>query len=131
MKKPHKIILSVVLVALIGIGAMLIAPNFMNPQFEIVNESPHVAFLSAYWRHESREIGAIQPSSSYRFTVNGEAAMKFVGRLPDGPEIESEEIYFTGGTGVVATITESSIEVSYDFETKQPCTVRRKAASLM
>lgn len=116
MKQPVKIATVVVLVVVVAVGAMLIAPIFSNPQFEIVNESPHVVFLSAYWRHESREIGAIQPSSAYRFTVQDEAAMKFVGRFPGGREIESEEIYFTGGTGVVATVTEGSIAVRYDFE---------------
>jgi hypothetical protein len=30
--------------------------------------------------------------------------------------MESEETYFTAGTGVVATVTESGIQVRYDFE---------------
>ena len=49
--------------------------------------------------------------------VNDEAAIKFMGHFPDGREINSEEIYFTGGTGVVATITEKGIEVKYEHET--------------
>jgi len=51
------------------------------------------------------------------FRVSDEAAMKFMGRYPGGHEFYSEEIYFTGGTGVVAIIKEKGIEVKYDHET--------------
>ena len=43
--------------------------------------------------------------------------MKFIGRYAGGREINSKEIYFTGGNGVLAAITETSIEVKYDHET--------------
>ena len=117
MKKPLTIAVSIVLATLIGIAIVLVSPYLKDPSFKVVNQTKHVVFVSAYWRNKVRELGPIQPSSTYEFSVKDEAAMKFTGRLPDGREIDSEEIYFTGGTGVVATITESEIEVKYDHET--------------
>jgi len=117
MKKPLTIILGLILVALVGLGVSMVAPFLKDPRFEIVNQSQHVVYVSAYWRNQSKELGPIQPSSTYVFRVSDEAAMKFMGRYPGGHEFYSEEIYFTGGTGVVAIIKEKGIEVKYDHET--------------
>ena len=117
MKKSIAIILGLVLVGLVGFGVAMVAPFLKDPRFEVVNQSQHVVYVSAYWRDYSIELGPIQPSSSIKFNVNDEAAMKFAGRYVDGREIVSEEIYFTGGLDVKATITEKSIEVKYDHET--------------
>ncbi len=95
----------------------MMAQLLKDPQFEVVNQSQQVVNVSAYWRNKSRELGPIQPSATYVFGLNDEAAMKFTGRFPGGREINSEENYFTGGTGVVATITDKDIEVKYDHET--------------
>lgn len=117
MKKPLTSILSLLLVVSVGFVAYTVAPFLKDPQFEVINQSKHVVHVFAYWRNKNRELGAIQPSTTYVFSVNDEAAMKFTGRFPDGREINSEEIYFTSGTGVVATITEKGIQVKYDHET--------------
>jgi hypothetical protein len=117
MKKKLIIVLSLAFVALVGFGVAIVAPYLGGPTFEVVNQSHQVVYVSAYWRDKHKDIGPIQPSSSNMFKVNDEAAMKFTGRYPDGRILESKEIYFTGGTGVVATITEKGIEVKYDHET--------------
>jgi len=117
MKNPLTRILGLVVVVSVGFGVYVVAPFLKDPQFEIINQSQQVVYVSAYWRDKSKELGPIQPSTTYVFSVSDEAAMKFTGRYPDGREIHSEEIYFTGGTGVVATITETGIKLKYDHET--------------
>lgn len=117
MKKPLTIVLGVALVALVSFGVAMVVPFLKAPTFEVVNQSQQVVYVYAYWLNKRKELGPIQPSSSYKFNVTGEAAMKFTRRYPDGQEIESKEIYFTGGIGVIATITEKGIEVKYDHET--------------
>ena len=116
MKRPLTTITSLVFVALLGLGVIMVAPFFKDPRFEVVNQSQHVVHVSAYWRDQKRELGPITPSSIYEFSVNDEAAMKFSCRFPDGRVIDSEEVYFTGGTGVIATITEKGIELKYEHE---------------
>ncbi len=95
----------------------MIAPLFEEPRFEVINRSEHVVHVSAYWRNEKKDLGIIQPSSSLEFSLSDEAAMTFSARYPDGRAIDSEEIYFTGGTRIIATITETSFNVKYDHET--------------
>ena len=92
MKKPLTIILGLALVALVGFGVAMVAPFLIDPTFEVVNQSQQMVYVSAYWRNESKELGPIQPLSSYKFKVNDEAAMKFSGRYPDGQELESKEV---------------------------------------
>lgn len=116
MKKPFAIIRGLVLVGGAGLGLTVVAPFLMGAEFEVVNESRHVVRVSAYWRDQSKEIGPVPPSSSVKFNVNDEAAMEFSGRFPDGREAVTEQIYFTGGVGVIATVTETGFEVKYDHE---------------
>jgi len=117
MKKSLTIVLSLVFVVFVGFGAYMMVPFLKDPRFEVINQSHQVVDVTAYWRNKNRGLGPIQPLNTHVFSVNDEAAMKFIGRFPDGREINSEEIYFTGGTGVVVTITEKGIEVKYDYET--------------
>jgi len=117
MKKPLTGILSLLLVVLMGFGFYMAAPLLKNPQFEVINQSQQVVHVFAYWRDKNRVLGPVQPSATKVFSVKDEAAMRFTGRFPDGREINSEEIYFTNGTRVVATITENGIQLKYDHET--------------
>jgi hypothetical protein len=115
MYKFRSITLSLVILLLIGVGISL-APLLKDPSFKIMNQSQHIVQVSAHWRGESRELGAIQPSSTYLLTLDDEAAMKFTAHYPDGRNVDSEEIYFTGGTIIIATITENEIKVKHDFD---------------
>jgi len=115
MYKFRSITLSLVILVLIGIGISL-APLLKDPSFKIMNQSQYIVQVSAHWRSESRELGAIQPSSTYLLTVDDEAAMKFTVRYPDGRVVDSKEIYFTSGTMVIATITENGIKVQHNFD---------------
>lgn len=93
---------------------ILAAPSFFDPAFEVVNESTEPVFVVAEWRGEEKTIGNIGPMATYEFCVDAEAAMKFrVGYL-GGVEIESEPIYFTSGTTVIATITGNAVRVRYE-----------------
>ena len=92
---------------------LLAIPHFLDPAFEVVNETTQPVFVVAEWAYGEKEIGNIGPMSSYGFTVSGEAGMTFRVRYPDGAEAESEEIYFTRGTRVIATIKADAIDVRY------------------
>jgi hypothetical protein len=110
-------ILTVAALLFFGVLAILAAPSFFDPAFEIVNESSAPVFVVAEWRNEEKRIGNIAPMSVYAFSVDAEAAMKFRVSYPGGGEVESEPIYFTSGTKVIATITSNAVRVRYDHET--------------
>jgi len=109
---------------LFGIGSLALAvvcitmlPFFKGASFEVINRSKQPVYISAYWLDQSKELGSIKPSATFRFSVGDEAAMKFIGRYPDGREVVSQEIYFSNRIAVKATVTEHAIEMEYDFET--------------
>ncbi|MCW5586868.1 MAG: hypothetical protein KIS75_12105 [Chromatiales bacterium] len=91
-------------------------PSFFDPEFEVINRSSETVSVVAAWRGSERDIGEILQQSSHRFSVDDEAAMTFVVRFSSGKEIESEPLYFTRGTKIIATITGDGIAVRYDFE---------------
>ncbi|HPE80476.1 MAG TPA: hypothetical protein PKZ35_10755 [Gammaproteobacteria bacterium] len=91
-------------------------PSFFDPEFEVINRSSETVSVFAAWRGSERDIGEILPQSSHRFSVDDEAAMTFKVRFASGREIESEPLYFTRGTKVIATISRDGMEVRYDFD---------------
>lgn len=103
----------VFLVALV----ILAAPSFFDPEIEIVNRTPEAVSVIATWRNTEKNIGQIEPMSSYQFSVDDEAAMVFKVRYPDGNEIETEPLYFSSGLKVLAEITSDGVSVRYDHET--------------
>ena len=110
-------ILTLAALVFFTILVILAAPSFFDPEFEVVNESTVPVFVVAEWRNEEKIIGSIDPMSTYTFSVNAEAAMKFRVGYPGGEEVESEAIYFTSGTKVIATITSNEVRVGYDHQT--------------
>ncbi len=117
MSKTLKKFFNIGVLFIIGVTAALVAHSLRGPQFEIINESTEIVFVIASWGNQKKDIGAIQPSAIHLFSIDAEAAMKFIARYPNGREIESKYIYFTSGTTVVATISQRDIEVKYGFET--------------
>ena len=109
-------ILTVAALLFFAVLVILADPSFFDPAFEVVNESTEPVFVVAEWRNEEKRIGNIGPMSTYAFSVNAEAAMKFRVSYPGGGEVESEPIYFTSGTKVIATITSNSVRLRYDHE---------------
>ena len=109
-------ILTVAVAVFFAVLVILAVPSFFDPAFEVVNTTTQPVFVVAEWRNEEKELGNIAPMSSYEFSVNDEAAMKFRARYPRGAETESEPIYFTSGVQVIATITSDAIKVRYDHE---------------
>ena len=109
-------ILTVAFAIFFGVLVILAVPSFFDPAFEVVNTTTQPVFVVAEWRNEEKELGNIAPMSSYEFSINDEAAMKFRARYPRGAETESEPIYFTSGVQVIATITSDAIKVRYDHE---------------
>ncbi len=104
-------------VALAIAVAAFFAAECLHARFHIINASPHGVTVTAYWRDREEPIGLIRPSSRHTFRVSDEAAMRFSVRFPDDRAIESREIYFTGGTDVIVTISVRDVSLRYDFET--------------
>lgn len=96
---------------------ILAIPSFIDAQFEIKNQLNEPVSVVAQWQDEVKEIQNISPMSSFEFSLDAEAAMKFRVRYPGGREVESEPIYFSSGLKVIATITDNGVKVRYDHET--------------
>lgn len=116
MSKAFKLTLDIAALVIIGVIAALVAYSLRDPQFKVSNKSTEVVFVVASWAEQEKDIGSIHPSTTHLFSIDAEAAMKFSVRYPGGRKVESENIYFTHGTTVIATITRHGIEVRYDFE---------------
>jgi hypothetical protein len=110
-------ILTAAAVAFLVALVILAAPSFFDPEFEIVNNAAEPVSVVVAWRSTEKQIGSIPSKSSRRFTVDDEAAMRFKVRYASGKEVETEPLYFTSGTKVIATISSDGVAVRYDHET--------------
>ncbi|MDG4867099.1 hypothetical protein P8631_03705 [Guyparkeria sp. 1SP6A2] len=108
--------LTVVALLTLAAVAVLVAPSFFDPEFEIRNASDGPVSVVAEWRGKEKVFAAIAPASTVEFSVEDEAGMAFRVHYPEGGELASEPVYFTRGTTVIATITENDIEVRYDHD---------------
>ena len=108
--------LNVAAVVFFIVLVILAAPSFFDPTFEIVNKSTTPVFVVAEWLNKEKTVGNLEPASTYEFSLSNEAAMTFRVSYSGGREIESEPIYFTRGTKVIATITIDAVKVIYDHE---------------
>lgn len=112
----RKRVLAIVVFVLIGAAVVYIALYPRTPRFVVMNATSQEVHVTALWRNETKHIGIMQPSAQYTFTVQDEAGMRFAVRYANGRVVESTGIYFTSGTVVLATISESGIDVRYDEE---------------
>ena len=105
--------------SLIFFAALLIlaAPSFFDPEIEVVNSTSEAVSVVAKWRSTEKNIDKIESKSSYRFSVDDEAAIMFKVRYGGGKEIETEPLYFTSGIKVIAEITRDGVKVRYNHET--------------
>jgi hypothetical protein len=95
---------------------VLAIPSFMDPEIEVVNDSPETVAVVASWRNHEKRLDGIQPGASREFTVDDEAAIRFRVRYAGGREIESEPLYFTKGIRVIAEVSDAGVAVRYDHE---------------
>lgn len=109
--------LNVVAVIFFVALVILAAPTFFDPEIEVINNSSEAVSVVVEWRNHSRDIGFIQPKSSYAFSVDDEAAVTFKVSYVSGKKYESEPLYFTSGIKVIAQITNDGVEVGYDHDT--------------
>ena len=109
-------VLSGVAVVFFAALSILAIPFFSDAEFEMVNGSSGAVSVVAAWRNREKDLGTIQPGESFRFSLSDEAAMTFRVRYDDGGELENEPIYFTSATKVIAMISDSSVDVRYDFD---------------
>lgn len=106
-------------IALVGLVvlAISVSPSFFNPEFEVINDASETVAATAVWRNNEKELGNIPPGAAKNFAVNDEGEMVFRVSYAKGRVIESEPIYFSSGTTVIATISREGVQVRYDFET--------------
>ena len=98
---------------------ILAVPSFFDAEFEVRNQASDAVSVVATWQSQEKTIGNVEPMSSHEFSTNAEAVMKFTVRYPSGRVSESEPLYFTSGTKIIATITDDGVAARYDFETRQ------------
>ena len=91
----------------------MVLPKFADPNFTVVNKTQEPVKVTAYWRNNVKDLGFIQPASEYKFIVNDEAGMRFVGTFSGDSVIESNEIYFTAGSVVIAEVYDDKIKLDY------------------
>ncbi|MEO5342884.1 MAG: hypothetical protein H7842_06025 [Gammaproteobacteria bacterium SHHR-1] len=106
------------LVAIIFFGALVVfaVPSFFDAEIEVINNSPEVVMVVAEWRNSQKEIGPLDSNSSFQFSIDDEAAVKFKVNYASGKEFATEPLYFTSGIRVIANITSDGVKVSYDYE---------------
>ena len=98
--------------------AVFSIPSFFDPEFVLVNHSSKEVSVTATWRDREKQIDGIGSMSSYRFSVDDEAAIIFKVRYANGREAETEPRYFTHGIEVIVTISDEKVEVRYGHETQ-------------
>ncbi len=110
-------ILNVLAVIFLCALVIITAPSFFDPEIEVINNSSEGVKVVAEWRSHKKVIGRIESNSSYQFSIDDEAAVKFKVSYASGKEYETEPLYFTAGIKVIANITSDGVDVSYDHET--------------
>ena len=116
MRKTFRLMLDITALVVIAAIVAVIAYSFRDAEFEIINETGEAVFVVAFWADQRADIGSVAPGATRSFSVGAEAAMKFRVRYPDGREVATEEIYFTGGTRVLVRISGHGVTLRYDFE---------------
>jgi hypothetical protein len=113
--RPYQVLAGVAVVLFAALLTLAI-PSLSDAGFELVNRSSDTVSVVAAWRDQEKDLGTIHPGGSFRFSVSDEAAMTFRVRYGDGREAGSEPIYFTSGVKVMASISDDSVNVRYDFD---------------
>ena len=116
IRRSLNILTATSLIFFLGALAIFVVPSFFDPEFEIVNTTSTAVSVTAAWRSSEKNIGSIEPKSTYRFSVDDEAAMLFRIRYEDGREFETRPLYFTSGIRVVAEISEDVVAVRYQTD---------------
>ena len=108
---------AIIILTLIVVGIFIVAPQFADSKFTVINQSPEAVNITVFWRDQKFETGSVKPKARYVFTLDDESAVRFTARLKNGNLLESQPIYFTSGTSIIVTVNETDIEVAYDFKT--------------
>jgi hypothetical protein len=108
--KRGAVLLTLILFAVIYLATPLIS----STTFNISNKTSENIIITAYWRNKEKDLGVIKSSSTYKFNVSDEAAMKFKVKYMNGKILESKEIYFTSGLVINVNVLSDSIEVNYN-----------------
>lgn len=102
--------------ALFLLALLIIAvPSFLDPEFEVINESSEAVSVVASWHRNDMQVGELRPMASRQFSIDDEATITFKVRYQSGKEVSSEPLYFTSGSRIVATVSDAAIEARYDF----------------
>lgn len=103
-----------VAVVLIAGGAVLLVLLYWVPSFVVRNASGEDVTVHAHWRDQHKLIGTLAPEREIEFSLGDEAAMRFEVQYASGRVARSEPIELKSGVRVIATITDTRVQVAYD-----------------
>jgi hypothetical protein len=115
--QSSRLFFGALLIVVISTTYVFVRESALGPKFRVFNASSQSVTVTAKWRDQSRNLGAIEPGSTISLTVRDEASMVFSVRYADGRDINSTPIYFTTGINTDVSISQESIDVKQDFDT--------------
>jgi hypothetical protein len=105
------------LVIVISTTYVLVSNTALGPRFRISNDSTQSVIVTAKWRDQVRELGAIEPEKTISLTVRDEASMVFSVIYADGREVSSEPVYFSAGITTYVSIDLERIDIKQEVDT--------------
>jgi hypothetical protein len=115
--QSSRLFFGAILIVVISTTYVFVRESALGPKFRVFNASSQSVTVTAKWRDQSRNLGAIEPGSTISLTVRDEASMVFSVRYADGRDINSTPVYFTTGINTDVSISQESIDVKQDFDT--------------
>jgi len=106
---------SLLLVVVLSTTYIFVGGFSLGPRFNITNDSAQSISVTAAWRDQSRELGAVEPGATVSLTVRDEASMVVSVRRADGTEANSPPVDFGSGTITDFSVSDESITVQQDF----------------
>jgi hypothetical protein len=115
--RSSRLFFGALIVIVISTTYVFVRNSALGPRFRISNDSTQNVAVTAIWRDQIRDLGAIEPGSTMSLTVRDEASMVFKVRYADGRELNSTPVYFTSGITTNVSISQESIDVKQDIDT--------------
>jgi hypothetical protein len=115
--RSSRLFFGTLLVIVISTTYVFVGKATLGPRFRVTNDSTQIVVVTAHWRDQIRDLGAIEPDTTISLTVRDEASMVFSVKYADGSKMKSEPISFTAGTTTHVSISQGSIDVTQDFDT--------------
>jgi hypothetical protein len=115
--QSSRLFFGALLIVVISTTYVFVRESALGPKFRVFNGTSQSVAVTAKWRDQSRNLGAIESGSTISLTVRDEASMVFSVQYADGREIDSTPVYFTSGITTNVSISLESIDVTQDVDT--------------